>query len=628
VTITFERMRRALAGAIALVAFVGTWVGGPAAVADHAAGSSLRVGPPRLPAAPEPAPAQAVGLLPGIDVSHWQETIDWTQVAASGVRFVIAKATEGRAYDDPMYATYKAGASAAGLAFTAYHFARPDDTWHDAIKEADHFVDAAQLGPGNLIPALDLERSGGLTQAQLTQWILDWLGRVTERMGVRPMVYTSPNGWKNRTGDTTAVADAGYTVLWVAHWFVDSPTVPAEDWGGNGWTFWQYTDCGTVPGVTGCVDQDWYAGTTFDAVTIPNPDVTPPVPTLVPPAGLADPVSVAFSEAVRYVTPGNVVLWQPDVAGPVSASMLCRSRTGAEVDCLAGPVRTVWLQPPAPLVADQAYSVLVNPAGVLPAVVDLAGNPAAATQLDFTAPAEVEQDDTGIAYAWRSVANRRAYGRSYLVEHLAGASYEMPFSGRSVTWYTMLGPDQGRAEVLIDGRSEGVFDQYAPRPELKVARTFRGLDRGWHTIVVRVRGTRARAATDTRVAVDAFGFGGRVVTRPDGTAGWRTADVANASGGTVAIADLARESASFTFRGTGVDWYTVRGPSQGRASIFVDGALVKTVDNYADSPTPNVARSVTGLLDGVHTLRILVLGEARPKALGALVTIDRFVVVP
>ena len=57
-----------------------------------------------------------------------------------------------------------------------------------------------------------------VNQAQVTQWILDWLGRVTERMGVRPMVYTSPNGWLNRTGDTSAVAQAGYTVLWVAHW--------------------------------------------------------------------------------------------------------------------------------------------------------------------------------------------------------------------------------------------------------------------------------------------------------------------------------------------------------------------------------------------------------------------------
>src|SRR6266545_4590823 len=139
------------------------------------------------------------GAIPGIDVSHHQGTIDWAQVAASGQRFVIAKASEGLFSVDPTYATNRAGATAAGLVFGAYHFARPDLHPNGPTGEADHFVDTAQLGPGNIVPVLDLERSGDLTQAQLTAWILAWLGEVTARTGVRPMVYTSPNGWANRT---------------------------------------------------------------------------------------------------------------------------------------------------------------------------------------------------------------------------------------------------------------------------------------------------------------------------------------------------------------------------------------------------------------------------------------------
>ena len=64
--------------------------------------------------------------LPGIDVSHHQNAIDWTQVAASGVRFAIAKASEGTGYIDPLYSTNRAEAMAAGIVFGAYHFARPD----------------------------------------------------------------------------------------------------------------------------------------------------------------------------------------------------------------------------------------------------------------------------------------------------------------------------------------------------------------------------------------------------------------------------------------------------------------------------------------------------------------------
>jgi hypothetical protein len=67
---------------------------------------------------------------------------------------------------------------------------------------------------------------------------------------------------------------------------------------------------------------------------------------------------------------------------------------------------------------------------------------------------------------------------------------------------------------------------------------------------------------------------------------------------------------TFTFRGTGVDWVTVRNRRQRRAAIYVYGVLVRTIDNYAATPTYGVVRSITGLVDGLHTVRIVVLGEA------------------
>jgi GH25 family lysozyme M1 (1,4-beta-N-acetylmuramidase) len=76
--------------------------------------------------------APPAGALPGIDVSHHQGAIDWSQVAGAGTRFAFAKATEGRSYVDPTYATNKAGAALSGVVFGAYHFARPDDTANDA----------------------------------------------------------------------------------------------------------------------------------------------------------------------------------------------------------------------------------------------------------------------------------------------------------------------------------------------------------------------------------------------------------------------------------------------------------------------------------------------------------------
>src|SRR6266545_3426941 len=236
---------------------------------------------------------------------------------------------------------------------------------------------------GNIVPVLDLERSGDLTQAQLTAWILAWLGEVTARTGVRPMVYTSPNGWANRTGDTTAVADAGYTLLWIAHWFVSEPTVPANDWQGNGWAFWQYSNCGTVPGISGCVDLDWYQSSDFTPVTIPSPDTAAPVATLATPTGVAGPLTVSFSEIVHDVTKANVAVTALGTGSTVPSTLSCWSRRGAQVDCAAGNVRTAILTPSAPLIPGQTYTAAVNPAGVVPQIVDLAGNPVTPVEQDF-----------------------------------------------------------------------------------------------------------------------------------------------------------------------------------------------------------------------------------------------------
>ena len=607
---TATRARAAVGLAVAFALVVSVPLG--AAAAPGATGPT---GPedPAIPLAP-------VGAIPGIDVSHHQDLIDWAAVAASGQRFVFAKATEGRAFVDPMYAINRSGAEAAGLLFGAYHFAQPDERPNDPIREADHFVDHALLGPGNLLPVLDIERTGGLSQAEVTEWILRWLGRVAERLGVRPIVYTSPNGWDNRTGDTTAVAAAGYTVLWVAHWNVSSPRLPAEDWNGNGWTFWQYTSDGSLPGIEGRVDLDWYQGGSFGPVLIPGSDTTPPSATFTLPPAIGEPVTVTFDERVRSVTPDNTYVWTPVTGTYLEVELTCLNGRGSEVDCVTGRVRTVLIQPVEPLVPGESYEAVVNPAVAPVLVVDRAGNPVPTTTQPFATPTLVEQDDPSVSYAWRSIQKADAFGGRLDVEHLRGATATFAFRGRSVTWYTATGRSKGRAAVSIDGAAQGVFDLYARRAGFRVARTFDGLERGEHELTVRVLGRARAAATGTEVVVDAFRAGGELVKNPDVVPTW-----GGGAAGT-STSDLAGASAELRFSGTGVEWFTLRGPDQGKAELWLDGALVTTVDNFATEPTSEVAHSVTGLSDGIHTIRIVVLGKARPAATASFVSVDRFAV--
>jgi GH25 family lysozyme M1 (1,4-beta-N-acetylmuramidase) len=235
-----KRVRRWPAGLLVLLA-VATITMAAAPVADARA---------RKPKPPPPSYA------PGIDASHWQGTINWSQVAAAGKKFVFLKTSEGTTYADPTFAANRTGARAAGVKVGAYHFARPDTNPGDAIAEAQWFLSKATFAADDLRPVLDIEVNGGLSVAALQQWVRDWLDEVYRQTGRRATIYTSPSFWSTSMGNTQSIALAGYTTLWIAHWNVSSPTVPAGNWAGLGWSFWQYSSTGSVSGISGNVDLD------------------------------------------------------------------------------------------------------------------------------------------------------------------------------------------------------------------------------------------------------------------------------------------------------------------------------------------------------------------------------------
>ena len=223
-----------------------------------------------LAAGGRPAPGGRASTVVryGIDVSHWQGRIDWDKVARSGVQFVIAKATEGTWLADRWYARNRHLAQRAGLHFTAYHYANPSTTPGDARREADWFLGHAKLRGRNLVPALDLEEDGGLTSAQLERWTFQWVRRIEHKLGVKPIIYTSPGFWAGWVDDSPDLSRAGFHLLWLSHWQIPTPSVPGSDWGGEGWTFWQWTDRGQVAGITGDVDRNVYSGPRLDQITI------------------------------------------------------------------------------------------------------------------------------------------------------------------------------------------------------------------------------------------------------------------------------------------------------------------------------------------------------------------------
>lgn len=184
-------------------------------------------------------------MVRGIDVSDYQGTVNWTAVAKSGVEFAITKATEGGTFVADSFHRNWSGIRSAGLVRGAYHFYRPRT---DALAQANLFLNMVKLEPGDLPPVLDIERDDGVEPERVRAGIQSWLVRVESATGRRPILYTYPGFWEG-LGNWQEFRDYP---LWIAHY-----TTAARPWvpGGWGtWTMWQFTDRGTVDGVTGPVD--------------------------------------------------------------------------------------------------------------------------------------------------------------------------------------------------------------------------------------------------------------------------------------------------------------------------------------------------------------------------------------
>ncbi len=187
----------------------------------------------------------------GVDVSHYQGTINWSSVKASGKAFAFCKATEGTTYTDPNFASYWAGMKSVGLIRGAYHFGRPGS---DPTVQADHFVNTVAPVNGDLQLVLDLETSDGKTPSQVRSWTVTFLNRVQARTGRPGIIYTGFYFWRDSAGNGSNLN----CPLWLAAYVSDpAPYVPAA-WGT--WSFWQYTSFGSVPGVSGNVDRDAWNG--------------------------------------------------------------------------------------------------------------------------------------------------------------------------------------------------------------------------------------------------------------------------------------------------------------------------------------------------------------------------------
>ena len=266
------------------------------------------------------------GRIHGADVSRWQhpndKPIDFSVAYASGLRFVMIKASDTRDTADALALKYlimdHAAAQAAGLYTGFYHYAILPDVSdsagiiRDATAQAQKVLwRLAAIGgytERDLSYALDLENkcvrvsSSGACQkyasrAAVTLWAETFLGLLKEKTGRTPILYSYSNFLESSMNKSTTLAQYP---LWLAQYAIDpfnpinQPGIKAggcfvHSWTGancdSQWTIWQYTSCGIAPkyGVPGTrLDLNIFRGSASDFLNLTKGSWAPSLVDLMP----------------------------------------------------------------------------------------------------------------------------------------------------------------------------------------------------------------------------------------------------------------------------------------------------------------------------------------------------------
>jgi MYXO-CTERM domain-containing protein len=195
----------------------------------------------------------------GIDVSKWQGAIDWSGVKQAGVVFAIVRASHGTGTIDEYFDANWKGTKANGIIRGVYQYFEPGQ---DPVAQAKVLVDMVQASGGfehgDLPAVIDVETTGGQSASVIMANIHAWIDYVESATQRRPIIYTGSYFWDDHGLDDSL---SSYP-LWTAHYTSNPCPLTSSAWAK--WTFWQYTDSGSVTGIGGHVDRDVFDGTLDD----------------------------------------------------------------------------------------------------------------------------------------------------------------------------------------------------------------------------------------------------------------------------------------------------------------------------------------------------------------------------
>ena len=190
----------------------------------------------------------------GVDVSAYQENIDWEKVANSGIDFAMIRCgyrgySKGVVVEDKLFRKNIKGALDAGLDVGVYFFSQATNVW-EAQEEADYVLEAIEGYDITYPVAFDWEFIDGVSRARTNGMEADDITRcagafcdMVAEAGYETLIYFNQDlGYLYYELDVLK----NYT-FWLAE-YRESPNFYYH------FDLWQYTHRGKVPGIEGYVD--------------------------------------------------------------------------------------------------------------------------------------------------------------------------------------------------------------------------------------------------------------------------------------------------------------------------------------------------------------------------------------
>ena len=201
----------------------------------------------------------------GIDVARYQGTVDWAQVAESGVEFAMVrvgyrKQEDGQIYPDTNARYNLQEAAKYGIKLGAYFFSTAISE-EEAKEEADWVADFLAPHPITYPVAYNCENFGEpdsrqyrISKRERTDNAIAFLKQI-EKRGYEGMFYASKNEMENDEKWQVSRIEPDFKV-WVAQYPTEPYPTTEQSSYSRTHQMWQYTREGEIPGITQSVDVD------------------------------------------------------------------------------------------------------------------------------------------------------------------------------------------------------------------------------------------------------------------------------------------------------------------------------------------------------------------------------------